>query len=110
MGQLIQFYSLLVKRLPNGSKRGKKFILYPIFFVLNIADGDDEPPPEPAPPEVPPRGFSSSSSNMLNQTLKKRPADFVVTIDKNGDQKHEEYVPSNQQGMWNLFSFLFPFL
>lgn len=58
----------------------------PSFFL----DGDEEPPPDPAPPEVPPRGHSM-------QTMKKRP-DFVLTIDKNGDQKHEEYIPSHQQG------------
>lgn len=59
-----------------------------------FSDGDDdEPPPEPAPPEVPPRGHSM-------QTMKKRPPDFVVTIDKNGDQKHEEYIPAHHQGMF----------
>lgn len=59
--------------------------------VSCFTDGDDEPPPEPAPPEVPPRGHSL-------QTLPKKRSEFILTIDKNGGQKHEEYIPPNQQG------------
>lgn len=46
-------------------------------------------------PEVPLRGNSI-------RTVKNR-SEFVLTIDKNGDQKHEEYVPSNQKGKLIMF-------
>ena len=36
------------------------------------------------------------------QTLKRK-SDFVLTIGKNGDQKHEEYIPASQQGKFSFF-------
>lgn len=57
---------------------------------LNLDKGDEEPPPEPAPPEVPPRGQSlhATSFHRLDHQLK---------FDKNGDQKHEQFIPSEQK-------------
>lgn len=59
------------------------------------ADMEGEPPPEPAPPEVPPRAHSLQTKS----SIKTRPV--ILTIDKNGDQKHEEYIPQNQQGLFS---------
>lgn len=46
-------------------------------------------PPDPA-PDVPMR-------NQPMSTLKST-SNFILKIDKNGDQIHEEYIPSGQQG------------
>jgi hypothetical protein len=54
---------------------------------------DSEEPPEPAPPEVPPHRDA-----MANAITLKQPSNFVLKIDKNGDQIHEEYIPQNQHG------------
>ncbi|XP_055390087.1 ABC transporter H family member 2-like [Condylostylus longicornis] len=49
-----------------------------------------EPPPEPAPPEIPPRAQS------LLMSLRKR-SDYQLKYEDNGDQKHEEFIPTSQQ-------------
>lgn len=50
-----------------------------------------EPPPEPAPPEIPPRTQS------LLMSLRKK-SDYQLKYEDNGDQKHEQFIPSNQIG------------
>lgn len=51
---------------------------------------ESEPPPEPAPPEIPPRTQS------LLMSLRKR-SDYQLKFQENGDQKHEQFIPANQQ-------------
>jgi hypothetical protein len=84
----ILFYSLLYKMC--------------IFFCLDI---ESEPPPEPAPPEILPQSLHRDrdiSMANINAVTIKQPSNFVLKIDKNGDQIHEEFIPQNQHGKFNL--------
>ena len=65
----------------------KKYIKKDIEF--------EETPPEPAPPELPYREHSMAN---INTSIMKQPSNFVLKIDKNGDQIHEEFIPQNQHG------------
>lgn len=67
------------------------------------SDIESEPPPEPAPPEfLPPhqslnphRDISMASMSAISM---KQPSNYVLKIDKNGDQIHEEFIPQSQHG------------
>ncbi|XP_067634540.1 serine-rich adhesin for platelets-like [Eurosta solidaginis] len=56
---------------------------------IAISGGESEPPPDPAPPEIPPRTQS------LLMSLRKH-SDYKLKYDDKGDQKHEEFIPTNQ--------------
>jgi hypothetical protein len=66
------------------------------------SDIESEPPPEPAPPEIMPlpslnshRDISMASMSAISM---KQPSNYVLKIDKNGDQIHEEFIPQSQHG------------
>jgi len=41
----------------------------------------------------------------INAITIKQPSNFVLKIDKNGDQIHEEFIPQSQHGkLWDDFS------
>lgn len=63
-----------------------------------VTDIPDIPPPDPAPPEVPPRAHSLYSASSKTSTSIRKKSDYVLKIDKNGDQTHEEYIPRGHQG------------
>jgi hypothetical protein len=73
------------------------FSLFPVFLCLDI---ESEPPPEPAPPEILPPSHRDRDISMasINAVTIKQPSNFVLKIDKNGDQIHEEFIPQNQHG------------
>jgi hypothetical protein len=58
-------------------------------------DIESEPPPDPAPECLPPshRDISMASVNAFPL---KQPSNYVLKIDKNGDQIHEEFIPHSQ--------------
>lgn len=62
------------------------------------SDIESEPPPEPAPPEIFPPSHRDISMASINAITIKQPSNFVLKIDKNGDQIHEEFIPQNQHG------------
>lgn len=62
------------------------------------SDIESEPPPEPAPPEVLPPSHRDISMASINAITIKQPSNFVLKIDKNGDQIHEEFIPQSQHG------------
>ncbi|XP_055602746.1 uncharacterized protein LOC129751327 [Uranotaenia lowii] len=64
----------------------------PRYYVME----SDIQPPDPAPPEVPQRAHSLYSTSKSSMSIRKK-SDYVLKIDKNGDQTHEEYIPSSQQ-------------
>lgn len=64
-----------------------KIILDENLFLL--LEAEEEPPPEPAPPEVPPRGQSLQSNSSIRK--------HQLKIEINGDQKHELFVPQEEQ-------------
>jgi hypothetical protein len=76
------------------------------FLALNVnsrvsheyPDIESEPPPEPAPPEVMPFPHRDMSMASINAIAVKPPSNFVLKIDKNGDQIHEEFIPQSQHG------------
>lgn len=86
----INFYCGLFKRYSFSS-----------VVRLYFADMDSEEPPEPAPPEVPPH----RDNQVSNAITLKQPSNFILKIDKNGDQIHEEYIPQNQHGWYFVFNF-----
>ncbi|KAG5682597.1 hypothetical protein PVAND_011940 [Polypedilum vanderplanki] len=66
-------------------------------------DIESEPPPEPAPPEINPlnshRDISMASMSAISM---KQPSNYVLKIDKNGDQIHEEFIPQSQHEYMTL--------
>lgn len=62
------------------------------------SDIESEPPPEPAPPEVLPPSHRDISMASIHALTIKPPSNFVLKIDKNGDQIHEEFIPQSQHG------------
>jgi hypothetical protein len=88
------------------------FLSIPIATPKNAYTGLDiesEPPPEPAPPELFPPSHRDISMASINAITIKQPSNFVLKIDKNGDQIHEEFIPHSQHGkssdrwMWKRF-------
>lgn len=69
---------------------------------LHGLDIESEPPPEPAPPELFHPSHREISMASINAITIKQPSNFVLKIDKNGDQIHEEFIPQSQHGkfMW----------
>jgi hypothetical protein len=65
-----------------------KFVLMNVF----ILDIDEHDPPEPAPEDTIDQKYN------VNAIAIKQPSSFVLKIDKNGDQIHEEFIPQNHQG------------
>ena len=65
---------------------------------LHGLDIESEPPPEPAPPELFPPSHRDISMASINAITIKQPSNFVLKIDKNGDQIHEEFIPQSQHG------------
>lgn len=63
-----------------------------------MLDIESEPPPEPAPPEISPPSHRDISMASMNAVTIKQPSNFVLKIDKNGDQIHEEFIPHSQHG------------
>lgn len=61
-------------------------------------DIESEPPPEPAPPELFPPSHRDISMASINAITIKQPSNFILKIDKNGDQIHEEFIPQSQHG------------
>ncbi|XP_055616662.1 teneurin-a isoform X3 [Toxorhynchites rutilus septentrionalis] len=68
----------------------------PRYYVME-SDIPDVPPINPTPPEVPPRAHSLYSASSKTSTSIWKKSDYVLKIDKNGDQTHEEYIPPGQQ-------------
>lgn len=66
-----------------------------------FSDIPDIHPPDPAPPEVPPRAHSLYSASSKNSMSIRKKSEYVLKIDKNGDQTHEEYIPPGQHGNSN---------
>lgn len=77
-----------------------------LFLQCLILDIESEPPPEPAPPEILPSSYNHRDRDIsmasINAVTIKQPSNFVLKIDKNGDQIHEEFIPQNQHGKLTL--------
>lgn len=76
------------------------------YFSVDI---ECEPPPEPAPSEtMHPSHRDISIASMNAYSMKPPSSSFVLKIDKNGDQIHEEFIPKNQHGesLISILSFL----
>lgn len=71
-----------------------------IFFLhlsfIFFKDIESEPPPDPAPEYILPTHRDISMAN-INAFPLKQPSNYVLKIDKNGDQIHEEFIPHSQQ-------------
>lgn len=70
-------------------------------WIRMNSDIESEPPPEPAPPEIFPSSHRDISMASINAITIKQPSNFVLKIDKNGDQIHEEFIPQNQHGKFS---------
>lgn len=68
---------------------------------LVTSDIESEPPPEPAPPEILPPSHRDVPIANINAITIKQPSNFVLKIDKNGDQIHEEFIPQSQHGKFS---------
>jgi hypothetical protein len=71
--------------------------------IPHYSDIESEPPPEPAPPEIMSISHRDMSMASINAITIKPPSNFVLKIDKNGDQIHEEFIPQSQHGKFSLF-------
>jgi hypothetical protein len=67
-------------------------------MLTSALDIESEPPPEPAPPELFLPSHRDISMASINAITIKQPSNFVLKIDKNGDQIHEEFIPQSQHG------------
>lgn len=79
----------------NKDTASRKMTDVPRYYVME-SDIPDIQPPDPAPPEVPPRAHSLNSASSRNSMSIRKKSDYVLKIDKNGDQTHEEYIPPGQ--------------
>lgn len=66
-------------------------------MLTHYSDIESEPPPEPAPPEIMPTCHRDISIASINAIVIKHPSNFVLKIDKNGDQIHEQFIPQDAQ-------------
>lgn len=74
---------------------------------MSFLDIECEPPPEPAPSEtMHPTHRDISIASMNAYSMKPPSSNFVLKIDKNGDQIHEEFIPKNQHGESVIFIFI----
>ena len=113
-------WNFLMGRFHIALETKTVFLLFPfplfsltelfIKYCLHMnSDIESEPPPEPAPPEVLPPSHRDISMASINAITIKQPSNFVLKIDKNGDQIHEEFIPQNQHGKFftPVISFFF---
>lgn len=83
----------------NAANREKRSLQSNLRIAVqgnSVGDESDrslhsEPPPDPAPPEIPPR-----TQSLLTSLRKK--SDYQLKFEDNGDQKHEQFIPSSQIG------------
>lgn len=86
----------------NAANREKRSLQSNLRIAVQSKSGGDEsdrslhsePPPEPAPPEIPPR-----TQSLLTSLRKK--SDYQLKFEDNGDQKHEQFIPSSQIGKFH---------
>lgn len=76
----------------------KTLILMCIIIFVIHSDIESEPVPDPAPECLPPIPTTNLTHRDVSMAFPmKQPSNYVLKIDKNGDQIHEEFIPQSQQ-------------